>query len=162
MRRDRKRLFSYDSPKSDPQQSQHTALSPYLFDASGLTDPGVVVRGAHLPINWLPRLIIGSKPIDGGHYIFKVDERATFLREEPGAEPYMRPFALIGKPRAYSSKVERWISCTSDAEVPPTELTAMPKVVDRMSGRKGDYRLASKQTKANTGLQLLTFLRNTM
>ena len=65
-----KRLFSYDTPKSDPQQSQHTALSPYLFDASGLTDAGVVVREAHLPINGLPKLIMGSKPIDGGYYYF--------------------------------------------------------------------------------------------
>ena len=49
-----KRLFSYDTPKSDPQQSQHTALSSYLFDASGLTDPRVVVRESGRPLNGLP------------------------------------------------------------------------------------------------------------
>ena len=127
-----KRLFSYDSPKSDPQQSQHTALSPYLFDASGLTDPGVVVREAHLPINGLPKLIIGSKPIDGGHYIFKVDERATFLREEPGAEPYLRPF--VGS-REFLQGGERWILHLAD--VPPHVLknTAESARADRRCAR---------------------------
>ena len=50
-----KRLFSYETVNGDPQQSHHSALSPYLFDASGLTDPRVVVREAHLPINGLPK-----------------------------------------------------------------------------------------------------------
>ena len=131
-------MFSYDSPKSDPQQSQHTALSPYLFDASGLTDPGVVVREAHLPINGLPKLIIGSKPIDGGHYIFKVDERATFLREEPGAEPYMRPF--VGS-REFLQGGERWILHL--AEAPPHVLKTLPKVRERIAAVR-EYRLASK------------------
>ena len=133
-----KRLFSYDSPKSDPQQSQYTALSPYLFDAGGLTDAGVVVREAHLPINGLPKLIIGSKPIDGGHYIFKVDERATFLREEPGAEPYLRPF--VGS-REFLQGGERWILHLSEA--PPHVLKTLPKVRERIAAVR-EYRLASK------------------
>ena len=39
-----KRLFSYDAPTGEPHESSHTALSPYLFDASGLTDPRIVVK----------------------------------------------------------------------------------------------------------------------
>ena len=133
-----KRLFSYETVNGDPQQSQPTALSPYLFDASGLTDAGVVVREAHLPINGLPKLIIGSKPIDGGHYIFKVDERATFLREEPGAEPYMRPF--VGS-REFLQGGMRWILHLAD--VPPQILKTLPKVRERIAAVR-DYRLASK------------------
>ena len=73
-----KRLFSYDHPKGEPHESQHTALSSYLFDASGLANPRIVVKSEHRPINELPRLITGSKPIDGGHYIFDTDERDAF------------------------------------------------------------------------------------
>ena len=133
-----KRLFSYDTPKSDPQQSQHTALSPYLFDASGLTDPRVVVREAHLPINGLPKLIIGSKPIDGGHYIFNFDERAAFLCEEPGAEPYLRPY--VGS-REFLQGGMRWILHLAD--VPPYILKTLPKVRERIAAVR-EYRLASK------------------
>ena len=42
--RQEKRLFSYDTPKGEPHESRHTALSPYLFDASGLTDSRIVVK----------------------------------------------------------------------------------------------------------------------
>ena len=132
-----KRLFSYDSPKSDPQQSGHTAISPYLFDAGGLNDPRVVVKEAHLPINGLPKLIIGSKPIDGGHYIFNFDERAAFFREEPGAEPYLRPY--VGS-REFLQGGMRWILHLAD--VHPQILKTLPKVRERIAAVR-DYRLAS-------------------
>ena len=41
----RKRLFSYPDVNGDPEETQHAALSPYLFDASGLADPHLTVRG---------------------------------------------------------------------------------------------------------------------
>ena len=85
-------MFSYDTPKSEPHESHHAALSPYLFDAGGLTDSRIVVKEESQQINGLPKLIIGSKPIDGGHYIFNPEERAAFLQAEPDAEPYLRPF----------------------------------------------------------------------
>ncbi len=89
----RKRLFSYPDINGDPEESQHSVLSPYLFDAGGLADPHLTVREESTPVNGLPKLIIGSKPIDGGHYIFKTAEkRAEFVAAEPAAEPYVRPY----------------------------------------------------------------------
>ena len=133
-----KRLFSYDAPKSDPQESQHAALSPYLFDAGGLTDSRVVVKESAQALNGLPKLIIGSKPIDGGHYIFNADECAAFLREEPDAEPYLRPF--VGS-REFLQGGERWILHLAD--VPPQVLKTLPKVRERIAAVRA-YRLASK------------------
>ena len=63
-----KRLFSYPDIKGEPEESHHAVVSPYLFDASGLSDPHLVVREESAPINGMRRLIIGSKPIDGGKY----------------------------------------------------------------------------------------------
>ena len=133
-----KRLFSYETVDDDPQQSQHTVLSPYLFDAGGLTNPRVVVKEAHLPVNGLPKLISGSKPIDGGHYIFKADERAAFLRDEPGAEPYLRPY--VGS-REFLQGGMRWILHLAD--VPPQILKTLPRVRERIADVRA-YRLASK------------------
>ena len=133
-----KRLFSYDAPKGDPQESKHAALSPYLFDASGLTDSRVVVRESAQALNGLPKLIIGSKPIDGGHYIFNADERAAFLREEPDAEPYLRPF--VGS-REFLQGGKRWILHLAD--VPPQVLKTLPKVRERIAAVRTS-RLASK------------------
>ena len=134
-----KRLFSYEAIKGEPHESRHTAISPYLFDASGLTDSRIVVRESARPLNGLPRLLSGSQPIDDGNYIFNADERAAFLQEEPDAEPYLRPF--VGS-REFLQGGERWILALQDAS--PTDLRAMPKVVERMQAVRA-YRAKSKR-----------------
>ena len=133
-----KRLFSYETLNGEPHESRHIALSPYLFDASGLTDPQIVVKREHRPINRLSRLIIGSKPIDGGHYIFNAEERTAFLTEEPNAEPYLRPF--VGSDE-FLQDGERWILHLADVE--PQVLRALPRVRERIAAVR-TYRLASK------------------
>ena len=133
-----KRLFSYDDVNGQPEESHHTALSPYLIDAGGLTDPHLTVRNAGRPLNGLNRLIIGSKPIDKGHYIFKAQERAEFLAEEPGAAPFMRPFVGAWE---FINRQERWILALHDAS--PDTLRALPKVRALIAAVR-EYRLASK------------------
>ena len=137
-RRAARRLFSYNDLKGEPHESRHAALSPYLFDAGGLADPHVVVRETARPINGLPKLVIGSKPIDGGHYIFDAGERAAFLREEPGAEPLLRPF--VGS-REFLHGGRRWILHL--AGVSPDVLRNVPKVRERVAAVRA-YREASK------------------
>ena len=137
-RRAVRRLFSYDDLKGEPHESRHAALSPYLFDVGGLADPHVVVRETARPINGLPKLVIGSKPIDGGHYIFDASEREAFLREEPGAEPLLRPF--VGS-REFLQGGRRWILHLAD--VPPDVLRTLPKVQERIAAVRAN-RQASK------------------
>ena len=124
----KKRLFSYPDVRGDPEETQHTVLSPYLFDAAGLADPHLTVREASSPINEMGRLIIGSKPIDGGHYIFDAEERTAFLEAEPGAAPYLRLF--IGA-REYLQGGERWILALHDT--PPNVLAQLPSVRARIA-----------------------------
>ena len=133
-----RRLFSYPDVKGDAQESRHAALSPYLFDAGGLADPRVVARKAARPLNGLPRMIIGSKPIDGGHYIFAGDEREAFLENEPGADPFLRPY--IGS-REYLQGGGRFILALHDA--PPEVLSSLPLVRERIAAVRA-YRAASK------------------
>ena len=133
-----KRLFSYPDLNGDPEESRHAALSPYLFDAGGLSDPHLVVREESTPINGMGRLIIGSKPIDGGEYIFSTEERDTFLEAEPEAAPWLRPF--IGA-REYLQGGERWILALHDA--PPGVLARLPRVRERIAAVRA-YREASK------------------
>ncbi len=136
--RPQKRLFSYPNINGEPEESRHTVLSPYLFDASRLSDPHLVVREESAPINGMGRLIIGSKPIDSGNYIFTAEERERFLDAEPDAEPFLRPF--IGA-REYLQGGERWILALHDA--PPETLTRLPRVRKRIAVVRA-YREASK------------------
>ena len=136
--RPEKRLFSYPDINGEPEESLHNVVSPYLFDAGGLSDPHLVVREESAPINGMDRLIIGSKPIDGGNYIFDAKERAAFLELEPGAAPYLRPF--IGA-REYLQGRQRWILALHDA--PPDMLAQLPSVRERIAAVRA-YREASK------------------
>ena len=133
-----KRLFSYPDLNGDPEESRHAALSPYLFDTGGLSDPHLVVREESAPINGMGRLIIGSKPIDGGNYIFDAAGRAAFLDAEPEAARWLRPF--IGA-REYLQGSERWILALHDA--PPEVLARLPHVRERIAAVR-TYREASK------------------
>jgi hypothetical protein len=73
-----KRLFSYAEINGDASESTHSALSPYLFDASKLQNIHLVVEERKRPIKEVKQIIIGSKPIDGGYYIFSPEERIEF------------------------------------------------------------------------------------
>lgn len=126
-----KRLFSYDDLRGDPTESQHEALSPYLFDAGTLIDRHLVVHERSEPLCYVPQVIIGSKPIDDGNYIFNAEERERFVRAEPQAEKYLHPF--IGS-REFINGLERWILALDG--VPPNELRSMPLVMERIAAVK--------------------------
>ena len=138
--RTEKRLFSYPDLNGDPEETHHSTLSPYLFDANGLADPHLTVREESRPINGMEKLIIGSKPIDGGHYIFDSEERAALLAVEPDAAPFLRPF--VGA-REYLQGGTRWILALHDA--PPATLARLPHVKERIAAVRA-YRQASKST----------------
>jgi hypothetical protein len=126
-----KRLFSYDKLRGDPTESQHTALTPYLFDAGNVTNCHLVVDERSRPLCDVPQLIIGSKPIDGGNYIFDPEERSAFLQREPEAERYLRLF--IGS-KEFINGLQRWILVLDG--VPPGQLRGLPLVMERIGAVK--------------------------
>ncbi|MDE0261252.1 MAG: hypothetical protein OXJ37_02450 [Bryobacterales bacterium] len=133
-----KRLFSYQDVQGESLESRHRMITPYLLDGGGLTSPHIVVREETRPINGMHRLIIGSKPIDNGHYIFDAKQRAAILEAEPDAAPFLRPF--IGA-REYLQGGERWILALHDAS--PSILSRLPRIRERIAAVR-DYRLGSK------------------
>ena len=136
--RTEKRLFSYPDLNSDPEETYHPILSPYLFDARNLSAPHLTVREEGRPINGRGKLITGSKPIDGGCYIFDSGERTAFLQAEPDAADFLRPF--VGA-REYLQGGKRWILALHDA--PPAILARLPHVKERIATVRA-YRQASQ------------------
>ncbi len=143
-----KRLFSYAgvhevvrhpqrTPATEPEETARRAISPYLLDASRPRNPRLAVREASRPLNGLPRPVIGSKRINGGHYVFTASERERFLAEEPGAEGFRRPH--VGG-REFLAGMHRWILAPHDA--PSAVLGTLPKVAERVAAVRA-YRLPS-------------------
>ena len=135
----KKLLFSYPDINGEPEETLHAVLSPYLFDAEGLADPHLTVREESRPINGMSLLRYGSQPIDGGHTIYDIEERAAFLEVEPDAAPFLRPF--VGA-REYLQGGGRWILTLHDAS--PTTLSRLPLVRERIAAVR-EYRLTSKR-----------------
>ena len=134
-----KRLFSYEAPKGAPQESQHAALSPYLFDASGLANPHIVVKSEHRPINGFRRLKTGVQMIDNGILTFSEEEKEAFLSSEPTASKFFRRY--IGGDE-FINGFYRWILYLREAT--PTELRQLPMVAKKIAEVRA-YRAASKR-----------------
>ena len=111
------------------------AISPYLL---GMERPRMV-RESSKPLNGLPAIVMGSQPIDAGHYIFTDAERDEFLNAEPGAEPYMRPYVNAAD---FMRGRRRWILALQNME--PSELKRLPHVKERVEQVKA-FRLKSSR-----------------
>lgn len=133
-----KRLFSYGDIHADPTESTHQALTPYLFDAGTVVNRHLVVEETNRPLCDVPQLVIGSKPIDEGHYIFDAEDKTAFLNREPSARKYMHPF--IGSVE-FINGLERWILYVDGAA--PADIRSMPAVKERIAAVR-HFRLKSK------------------
>ena len=126
--RDR-RLFAYEDLSGEPLESLHVAITPYLFDGGALANPHLVVRKEGRAISSMPRLTIGSKPIDGGHYILDADERTDMLETCPDAAPISAPTSALvststGLSAGSSGSARRSQTCSDES--PPCGNASRP------------------------------------
>ena len=135
--RTEKRLFSYSDLNGDPEETRHTALSPYLFDAGGLADPYQIVREENEPVNGMRRLKTGVQMIDNGILTFSEEEKGAFLTAEPSASRFFRQY--IGG-NEFINGFHRWILYLREAN--PTDLKQLPMVARKVAEVRA-YRAAS-------------------
>jgi len=134
-----KRLFSYPDIKGDPVESQHGALTAYLFDARGVANRHLVVKEESRPINGARRIATGSQPIDGANYVMSASAKLEFLSKEPQAARFVLPYLAA---EDFINGGERWVISLRDAS--PDELKAMPLVRDRIRNVR-EFRLKSSR-----------------
>jgi len=125
-------IFDYDTPQSEPHIIKATNINPYLVEGSD-----VVLSNRSKPICAVPSIGIGNKPIDGGHYLFKDDEKAAFILSEPESAPYFRKW--LGSDE-FINGFHRW--CLWLGDCPPDQLKRMPECLKRVQAVR-DFRLAS-------------------
>lgn len=108
------------SDESVPQYAKN--ISPYLRD-----EETILVSSRSHPICGVPETGIGNKPIDNSNFIFKPEQKAEFLRQEPEAKKYFKEWygadELINGRKRYFL----WL-----AKCSPSELRNMPLCKERI------------------------------
>ena len=132
-----KRLFSYEDINGEPSESTHDALTAYLFDASGLKNRHLVVTEISKPLNGLPKLIIGSKPIDGGYFILSPDEKDELEATYPDVAKYVHPY--VGS-REFLQGGQRFILYLGEAS--PNDIKNIPPLKEVIANVR-NYRLGN-------------------
>lgn len=107
-------------------------INAYLIDADN-----IFVESRTNPLCDIPKIGIGNKPIDGGFYLFTKEEKDEFIKKEPQAEKWFRPW--IGS-HEFINRYFRY--CLWLGECSPNELRKMPECLKRAQAVR-DYRLSS-------------------
>lgn len=134
-------IIGFSTSKSEATKHIYTAegqvieaknINPYLIDAEE-----VWIESRNKPICDVPQMSSGGKPVEGGHLIFTQEEKEEFLKKEPNAAPYFRPFLSSDD---FINGHTRW--CLWLIGVSPNVLRSMPKVAARVEAVR-KYRLDS-------------------
>ncbi|MDR2339314.1 MAG: class I SAM-dependent DNA methyltransferase, partial [Deltaproteobacteria bacterium] len=114
-------------------QASKPNINPYLVEG-----PNVFIFRRGSPLCDAPPIGIGSMPIDDGNYLFTDTEKADFLKKEPKAGKWFRPW--VGSEELIKGHARH---CLFLKDCPPSELQLMPECLKRIR-RVRDFRLASK------------------
>lgn len=128
-----KHLFDYPDIKGEPIVKTAGNINPYLVDA-----PSLVIPNRSRPLCDAPKMMYGSKPTDGGHFLLTNDEYKDFIAKEPAAKAVVKPFISA---KEFLNRQKRWVIWLAD--VSPADLRAMPLVMERVQKVK-EFRQASK------------------
>ena len=107
-------------------------INGYLLDA-----PDVFIESRVKPLCDVPEIRKGNQPTDGGNLIIEKEDYDEFIKKEPAAQPYIKRF--FGA-KEYLNNIPRY--CLWLVNVPPSQLKAMPAVMDRVT-KVREMRLAS-------------------
>ena len=108
-------------------------INAYLVDASN-----VFISSRTKPIEDIPEIGIGNKPIDGGNYLFSKKDKEEFVKKEPQSSEWFRlwygSYEFINRKPRY---------CLWLGECSPHILRKMPNCLKRVEAVK-NFRLASR------------------
>jgi hypothetical protein len=127
-----KYIYEYEDSSGEPTVSRVANISPYLVAGADVALP---IR--RKPICDVPEIVNGNKPTDGGFLIIEDHERSDFLRENPSAEPYLKPFLCAEE---YLNGKNRWVLWLLDA--PPQIIRDNPGLRSRVESVRA-FRLRS-------------------
>ena len=127
-----KKLFTYATPKSDPELQLVSNINPYLVEGDN-----IVIRSRSKPISNVPEMSFGNMPNDDGNLLFTEGQKNEFIQLEPNSEKYFRE---IISAREFLNNEKKY--CLWLVDINPSELKNLPKVLGKVQNIK-EYRAKS-------------------
>ncbi|MDE5862427.1 MAG: methylase, partial [Ruminococcus sp.] len=109
-------------------------ISPYLLNSET-----IFIDSRRTPLCDVPEMVRGSQPTDNGNLILTEEEKNEFLKAEPQAKKFIRPF-MMGKD--FIQRKPRY--CLWLVGANPTDLKKCRRVMERVE-KVRDFRLSSKK-----------------
>lgn len=127
---------SKDSTKEKKIYSNNTFktaqnINGYLLDA-----PSILIDNRKLPLCDVPLMHNGCKFLDDGNYVFTQEEKEEFIKKDPHAEPFIRPY--LGAQNFISGEP---LFCIWLKNAEPSEIKKSASVMERISKVK-EFRLS--------------------
>lgn len=126
-----KQSYIYDGDR----KTEVANINAYLLDA-----PDVFVGSRQNPICRVPEIGIGNQPIDGGNYLFSLEEKEIFIKTEPTSSVYFHPWYGAEEFIHQKPRYCLWLGDCS-----PSELRKMPNCMKRIEAVR-HLRLQSKRS----------------
>jgi hypothetical protein len=120
--RKEKKIFHYATVTSKAAGTVVSRINSYLVDAES-----IIIQKRTEPLAKVPKMVYGSKPTDGGNFIFTEQEKEDFLQKEPKAAVYIKPF--VGS-QEFINNEKRF--CLWLVDIKPNILRSMHMVVERV------------------------------
>jgi hypothetical protein len=117
-----KTIYEYENIKGEAHEIKVKNINPYLVEGKD-----VVLLARTNPIDNVPKMINGSKPVDDGNFFFTDAEKDEFIIQEPHAEKYIKQ--ILSSEEFLNGK-KRWCLWLENAN--PSELSKMPLVINRL------------------------------
>jgi len=127
-----KSIFEYEDIRGEAHEIKAKNINPYLVDAKD-----IFIENTSNPICNVPKMSFGSMPRDGGHFIFMKEESDKFIKENPNAQKWIRPYTGA---QEFINGYVRY--CLWLFDISPNELKQLPAILDRVE-KVRSFRLAS-------------------
>ena len=130
--------FSFKDKKDKLLFDNDEVIKAKNINAYLIEGPDVFVGSRNDSVCDVPEIGIGNKPIDGGNFLFLKEEMMEFIKLEPKAEQYFRPWYGATEFIHQNPRYCLWLGDCS-----PAELRSMPHCLKRIEAVR-NFRLASK------------------
>lgn len=129
-----KYLYEYDNVKGDPHLLKVKNINPYLVEGQDF-----YLSRRNNPINSVPTLLWGSKPVDDGNLILSQSEYEYLLKKYPILQNFIRQYVGADELLYGTRRYCLWLR-----DINPSLIKNIPEVADRIEKVK-IFRAKSKK-----------------